>query len=70
MLSMQAVTSSWIAAIGYDGGAHAVCIELIDGGVYVYERVPGEIWQALMAADSKGRFVNAVLKPHFSCREV
>ncbi|HEX3433081.1 MAG TPA: KTSC domain-containing protein [Solirubrobacteraceae bacterium] len=65
---MHAVRSSWIAAIGYDD-AHEVHVELIEGGTYVYEQVPRVIWQALAAADSKGRFVNAVLKPYFPCRE-
>jgi ADP-ribosylglycohydrolase len=65
---MNAVTSSWIAAIGYDE-ADEVYVELIDGGTYVYEQVPRAIWLAFTAAESKGRFVNAVLKPHFACRE-
>ncbi len=66
---MRPVTSSWIAAIGYDDDAHAVHVELIDRGAYVYEQVPRVIWRAFDAADSKGRFVNAVLKPYFPCRE-
>ena len=68
MPPMNAVTSSWIAAIGYDD-ADEVYVELIDGGTYVYEQVPREIWLALATAQSKGRFVNAVLKPRFACRE-
>jgi hypothetical protein len=69
MPQMQAVTSSWIAAIGYGADGQAVYVELIDGGTYVYEQVPRVIWQAFTAADSKGRFVNAVLKPYFPCSE-
>ncbi|MFI4989417.1 MAG: KTSC domain-containing protein [Solirubrobacterales bacterium] len=65
---MQAVTSSWIAAIGYDD-AREVHVELIEGATYVYEQVPPVIWRAFVAADSKGRFVNAVLKPYFPWRE-
>jgi len=68
MPSMQAVTSSWIAAIGY-ADTHEVHVELIDGATYVYEQVPEAIWRAFVAADSKGRFVNAVLKPYFPVRE-
>jgi hypothetical protein len=65
---MQPVNSSWIAAIGYDD-VQEVHVELIEGGTYVYEQVPQVIWRAFAAADSKGRFVNAVLKPCFPCRE-
>jgi len=66
---MQPVTSSWIAAIGYDD-AHGVYVELIDDSTYLYEQVPHVIWRAFAAADSKGRFVNTVLKPYFPWREV
>lgn len=65
---MQPVESSWIAAIGYDQRACSVHVELIEGGAYVYDQAPAEIWRAFLAADSKGGFVNAVLKPHFPCR--
>ncbi len=66
---MRPVTSSWIAAIGYDDDAHEAHVELIDDGAYAYAQVPPVIWRAFDAADSKGRFVNAVLKPYFPCRE-
>jgi hypothetical protein len=65
---MQAVSSSWVATIGYDAGAHSVRIELLNGGAYSYEQVPPVIWRAFLAAESKGGFVNAVLKPFFPCR--
>jgi KTSC domain len=68
MPSMQAVTSSWIAAIGY-AEDNEVYVQLIDGATYVYGQVPEAIWLAFAAADSKGRFVNAVLKPYFPVRE-
>ena len=67
MPRMQAGTSSWVAAIGYDDDARSVHVELLDGGSYSYEQVPQVIWRAFLAADSKGGFVNAVLKPFFPC---
>ncbi len=69
MPQMRPVTSSAVAAIGYDARAEGLCVEFVGGETYVYERVPSVIWRALQAADSKGRFVNAVLKPHFACRK-
>jgi hypothetical protein len=65
---MQAVTSSWLAAIGYADN-HEIYVQLIEGGIYVYEQAPEAIWLAFAAADSKGRFVNAVLKPYFPVSE-
>lgn len=70
MPRMQPVTSSWIASVGYGADAQAIYVELIEGVTYVYEQVPQVIWQAFAAADSKGHFVNAVLKPYFPCREL
>jgi hypothetical protein len=69
MPKMQPVESSWVAAIGYDRGAQEVYVELIEGGVYAYRPVPATIWRDFEAADSKGTFVNDVLKPGYACRK-
>jgi hypothetical protein len=70
MLHMQAVESSAVAAVGYDRAAEEAYVEFVDGGLYAYAHVPYVIWRAFQAADSKGRFVNAVLKPHFPARRM
>jgi hypothetical protein len=70
MLHMQAVDSSAIAAVGYDRDDEQMYVEFVDGDRYAYAYVPYVIWRAFQAADSKGRFVNAVLKPHFPVRRV
>ncbi len=65
---MQAVDSSAVAALGYDRAAEEIYVEFVDGDLYAYAPVPDVIWRALLEADSKGRFVNRVLKPHFRVR--
>ncbi|HEY2719181.1 MAG TPA: KTSC domain-containing protein [Solirubrobacteraceae bacterium] len=67
---MQAVDSSAVAAVGYDRVAEELYVEFVDGDRYAYTPVPNVIWRALLEADSKGRFVNKVLKPHFRVRRV
>ena len=68
---MQPVTSSWVAAIGYDDAALEVYVELIENGTYAYWPVLASVWQAFQAADSKGTFVNDVLKqPPYRYRQV
>ena len=67
---MQLVESSALAAIGYDRASAELYVEFIDGDRYAYAQVPYVIWRALQAADSKGGFVNRVLKPHFPYRRV
>jgi len=67
---MRPVDSSWVAAIGYEQRAREVHIALIDGPAYAYETVPPDVWRRLLAADSKGTFVNEVLKPHYRVRKL
>jgi KTSC domain len=63
MPRMHRVESSWVAAIGYDEETEDVHVELIEGGRYVYVGVAPEVWRDFLAAESKGTFVNEVLKP-------
>jgi hypothetical protein len=70
MLRMRAVDSSCVAAVGYDRTVEEVYVEFVDGDLYAYAQVPYVIWRAFQAAESKGRFVNTVLKPHFPVRRV
>ena len=65
---MQPVDSSWVAAIGYQEEAREVRVSLIDGGAYAYESVPPDVWRRFVAAESKGIFVNEVLKPNYGVR--
>lgn len=50
----QKVESSQIAEIGYDPASQKLEIKFRSGGVYVYDGVPPEEYEALLAADSKG----------------
>jgi hypothetical protein len=68
MLRMRSVESSCVAAAGYEAGREEVYVEYVDGDTYAYAPVPHVIWRAFQAADSKGRFVNTVLKPNFPYR--
>ncbi len=59
-----AVSSTSIASIGYEPGRRTLEIEFRDSGdVYRYFRVPEEEYDAFMAADSKGTYLNHVFKP-------
>jgi hypothetical protein len=52
------VTSSSIAAVGYDSARHLLEVEFVNGSIYEYQGVAAAEHQALMAADSKGRHFN------------
>jgi KTSC domain-containing protein len=66
---MHPVESSAVARIGYDAEAEEAYVKYLDGGLYAYEGVPVGVFDELASAESKGTFVNAVIK-EYPCREV
>jgi hypothetical protein len=64
------VESSVIASIGYDEKTRALDIEFRTGATWRYLDVPPEIYHALLAAESKGRFYNANLKHRFRAKKL
>jgi hypothetical protein len=61
---MRPVESSAVARIGYDAGTEEAYVEYLGGGLYAYEGVPAEVFEELANAESKGTFVNAVIKEY------
>lgn len=64
------VTSSNVASVGYDVAAQVLEVEFKTGAVYAYDKVPSEVHDRLMAAESIGKAINAEVKPHFAYRKV
>lgn len=63
-MEMKKVTSSQIAAIGYDVGGKKLRIEFVKGTVYEYENVPKEKFDELIEAESVGKVFSAEIKKH------
>ena len=61
----EPVTSSTIAAIGYDPKHQWLEVELKTGRLYLYREVPAHIHQAFMAALSKGSFYNQWIRDDY-----
>jgi KTSC domain len=61
--------SSSIEEIGYDADAEEVYVRYRPGGLYAYLGVPGVVWEELLAAPSKGTYVNEVIKGYPYRRE-
>lgn len=59
---MKVEGSSHIARIHYSEGA--LFVQFHTGAVYRYDNVPPEKWDGLVAAKSKGVYLNAEIKPH------
>ena len=61
-VTMAEVQSSNVAAIGYlpsDKATGALFVRFVGGAIYRYEGVPPHVHAALMASESKGKYVAA-----------
>ena len=61
-MDRQSVGSSNIASIGYDEAAQTLEVEFHGGGIYQYFNVSADMYANIMAASSKGKFLNAYIK--------
>jgi hypothetical protein len=59
------VSSSSLISVGYDAPSKTLELEFLSGAVYRYRKVPRLIYDELMRAPSKGRFVNAFVRDTF-----
>lgn len=62
-VQMVDVDSTLIQQVGYDAASRTLVIKFVtDGSVYEYYDVPQEVYEALMAAESKGRYFTRHIK--------
>lgn len=66
----KAVSSSNIAAIGYDIDTQTLEIEFLNGGVYQYFEVPENLYNDLMSASSHGQYLNQNIKGYYRYSKV
>lgn len=62
---MIKVESSNINAVGYDMSFGNLVVEYKSGNKYQYKNVPYELYENLLKAESKGRFMNENVKGKF-----
>jgi hypothetical protein len=65
-IPMILFNSSSIVAGGYDARSGTLRLRYIDGDTYNYRNVPSAVFDDLLDAPSKGRFVNWYVKPNYS----
>lgn len=66
-VDMIKVESSNIIAIGW---AEDTLYVQYKGGLYMYEKVPENIWEQFKAAESKGRFMNTFVKGQYNYTKI
>lgn len=61
-MKRAAVNSSSLRELGYNPDEQVLEVLFHNGSLYRYEQVPAEVVQALLEADSLGRYFNQVFK--------
>ena len=67
---MVKVESSNISAVGYDMSFGSLIVEYKSGAKYQYKEVPYEVYENLIKAESKGRFINENVKGKFEYNRI
>jgi hypothetical protein len=62
MMERIPVQSSDLASVGYDLESATLEVEFLKGAVYQYYGVPESVYNGLMNAPSKGRFLDQFVK--------
>jgi hypothetical protein len=65
-IPMRPVTSSNIAAVGYDAATSTLAVQFSNDTAYTFAGVPAETHQDLMAAKSIGAFFSAHIRGSFA----
>lgn len=68
-MHFQEVTSSKIKSIGYYPSEKILEISFIASGTYQYVGVSAKTHKAFLAAKSKGRFFDGVIRDKYLCRK-
>ena len=66
----EPVSSSMIAAIGYDEETETLEVEFASGAVYRYRGIHQDVFEDFRAAPSKGRFFNHHIRDAYPWEEV
>jgi len=64
-MNRVAVESTTLGTVGYDGVSGILRLEFRSRAVYLYFGVPDSVYEALLAASSKGRYFNSAIRGHF-----
>lgn len=66
-MEREPVSSSNVAAVGYDPDSETLEVEFKKSGIYQYFNVPAFMFERLVAADSVGKFFNAEIRDAYPC---
>jgi hypothetical protein len=69
-IKRESVESTNLASVGYNQKACVLEVEFQSGSVYRYRDVPRNAYEALMRAESKGRYFSRQIRGRYEFRRV
>jgi hypothetical protein len=69
-MHMEPIESEAIIAVGYDENTRILRVTFRNDRTYEYLDVPPEEYVRFMNAESRGAWMNQVIKLEYECREV
>ena len=67
-VDMHPVQSSNLRAVGYDPEMRVLLVQFRSGATYEYDDVPQTVYEGLLGAQSKGRYVAQNVKGQYDCQ--
>jgi KTSC domain len=69
-MERKKVNSSGIRSVGYDRNSQTLEVELTDGSIWQYSKVPGEVERRFMAAPSMVSYYRDNIEENYSRRRI
>ena len=69
-MDRKKVSSSGIRSVGYDAGSQTLEIELSDGTIWQYSKVPSEVQRRFMAAPTMISFYRDSIEDDYSRKRI
>ena len=69
-MERKKVNSSQVRSIGYEAGSQTLEVELTDGSIWQYTRVPSEVHRRLVAAPSVVSYYRDNIEEEYSRRRL
>jgi hypothetical protein len=68
--TLERYASTAIRFISYDEGSQRLSVTFVTGRLYLYERVPREVYDAFLRAPSRGSFFNSEIRDRYEYRAI
>jgi hypothetical protein len=65
-----AVKSSTVKSVAYDPESETLEVRFVNGGLYRYAKVSPDKFHLFFTAESKGRYLNDEIKPHYKATRI